>query len=56
MVYDLSGRMVFATSFGTQHPGEYIQTLNLEPLSSGTYIIKLEYGTGSSFGKALKVK
>jgi len=56
MVYDLSGRIIFSTSFGTQQPGEYTQTLNLESLTSGTYIIKLDYGTGSSFGKALKVK
>lgn len=56
MVYDLSGRMIFSTSFGTQQPGEYTQALNLESLTSGTYIIKLMYGTGSSFGKALKVK
>ncbi len=55
MVYDLSGRMIFSTSFGTQQPGEYIQVLNLGSLTSGTYIIKLDYGTGSSFGKALKV-
>jgi hypothetical protein len=56
MVYDLSGRLIFSTSFGTQQPGEYTQALNLESLTSGTYIIKLMYGTGSSFGKALKVK
>jgi len=55
MVYDLSGRIIYSTSFGTQQPGEYTQTLNLESLTSGTYIIKLMYGTGSSFGKALKV-
>jgi hypothetical protein len=55
MVYDLSGRMIFSTSFGTQQPGEYIKVLKLESLSSGTYIIKLDYGTGSSFGKAMKV-
>jgi hypothetical protein len=56
MVYDLSGRMIFSTSFGTQQPGEYIQVLNLESLSNGTYIIKLDYGSGSTFGKAMKVK
>jgi len=56
MVYDLSGRMIFSTSFGTQQPGEYIKALKLESLSTGTYIIKLDYGTGSSFGKAMKVK
>ncbi len=56
MVYDLSGRIIFSTSFGTQQPGEYTQALNLESLTSGTYIIKLMYGTGTSFGKALKVK
>jgi len=56
MVYDLSGRMIFSTSFGTRQPGEYTQALNLESLSNGTYIIKLDYGTGSSFGKALKIK
>ncbi len=55
MVYDLSGRMIFSTSFGTQQPGEYIQSLNLGSLTSGTYIIKLDYGSGSSFGKAMKV-
>jgi Secretion system C-terminal sorting domain len=55
MVYDLSGRMIFSTSFGTQQPGEYTQELNLGSLTSGTYIIKLDYGTGSSYGKALKV-
>jgi hypothetical protein len=55
MVYDLSGRMIYSVSFGTQQPGEYTQSLNLEFLSGGTYIIKLDYGTGSSFGKALKI-
>jgi len=55
MVYDLTGRMIFSTSFGTQQPGEYTKALNLESLINGTYIIKLDYGTGSSFGKALKV-
>jgi hypothetical protein len=56
MVYDLSGRMIFSTSFGTQQPGEYTKALNLESLSTGTYIIKLDYGSGSTFGKAMKVK
>ncbi|MCX6248397.1 MAG: T9SS type A sorting domain-containing protein [Bacteroidetes bacterium] len=56
MVYDLSGRIVFTTSFGNQQPGEYIRSLNLESFPSGTYIIKLDYGTGSSYGKAMKVK
>jgi hypothetical protein len=56
MVYDLSGRMIFSTSFGTQQAGEYTRALNLESLTSGTYIIKLDYGAGSSFGKAIKVK
>jgi hypothetical protein len=55
MVYDLSGRMVYSTSFGTQQAGGYLQTLHLGVLTSGTYIIKLDYGTGSSYGKALKV-
>jgi hypothetical protein len=54
-VYDLSGRSVYTTSFGTQQTGEYIKTLNLGSLSNGTYIIKLDYGTGSLFGKAMKV-
>jgi hypothetical protein len=56
LVYDLSGRLIFSTSFGNQQPGEYVRALNLESFPSGTYIIKLDYGTGSSFGKALKVK
>jgi hypothetical protein len=56
MVYDLSGRIVLSTSFGTQQPGEYTQALNLESFSNGTYIIKLDYGSGSSFGKAMKLK
>jgi hypothetical protein len=56
IVYDLSGRMIYSASFGTQQPGEYSQAMNLESLPSGTYIIKLDYGSGSSFGKALKVK
>jgi len=56
MVYELSGRLISSVSFGTQQPGDYIQALNLESLPSGTYIIKLDYGYGSSFGKALKIK
>jgi membrane protease subunit (stomatin/prohibitin family) len=54
-IYDLSGRMILSTSFGTQQPGEYSQAMNLESLPNGTYIIKLDYGSGSSFGKAMKV-
>jgi hypothetical protein len=54
-VYDLSGRSVYSTSFGTQQAGEYIKSLNLGSLSNGTYIIKLDYGAGSLFGKAMKV-
>jgi hypothetical protein len=54
-VYDLSGRSVYSTSFGTQQTGVYLKTLNLGSLSNGTYIIKLDYGTGSLFGKAMKV-
>lgn len=55
MVYDLSGRMIYSTSFGTQQAGTYTQTLNLGTITTGTYIIKLDYGTGSSYGKAMKV-
>lgn len=54
LVYDLSGRMLFSTSFGTQQPGNYMKTLNLGSLTEGTYIIKLDYGSGSCFGKAIK--
>ena len=55
LVYDLSGRMVYSTSFGTQQPGEYLKTLNLGSLTEGTYIIKLDYSSGSCFGKAMKI-
>ncbi len=55
MVYDLSGRIVYSTSFGTQQPGEYLKTLNLGFLTEGTYIIKLDYSSGSCFGKAIKI-
>jgi hypothetical protein len=55
IVYDLSGRMLYSTSFGTQQPGEYTQSLHLGNLTAGTYIIKLDYGGGSTFGKAMKV-
>ena len=54
-VYDLSGRMVYSTSFGTQQPGEYLKSLNLGSLTEGTYIIKLDYSSGSCFGKAMKI-
>jgi hypothetical protein len=55
MVYDLSGRIVYSTSYGTQQPGEYLKTLNLGSLTEGTYIIKLDYSSGSCFGKAIKI-
>jgi hypothetical protein len=55
IVYDLSGRVLSSTSFGTQQPGEYTQSLHLGSLTAGTYIIKLDYGGGSAFGKAMKV-
>jgi len=55
LVYDLSGRMIFSTSYGTQQPGQYLKTLNLGNLTEGTYIIKLDYGSGSLFGKAMKI-
>jgi hypothetical protein len=53
--YDLSGRMVFSTTLGNQQAGEYNQRLSLGNLNTGTYIIKLDYGTGSSYGKAIKI-
>jgi hypothetical protein len=55
LVYDLSGRMVYSTSYGTQQPGDYLKTLNLSTLSQGTYIVKLDYGSGSCFAKAMKL-
>jgi hypothetical protein len=55
MIYDLQGRMIYTTSFGTQQHGDHTQTLNLSNLPTGTYIIKLDYGTGSLYGKAVKI-
>jgi hypothetical protein len=56
LVYDLTGRMVYSTSFGNQQTGEYTRTIDLASVPSGTYIIKLDYGYGQAFGKALKVR
>jgi hypothetical protein len=56
MVYDLAGRLVFSGSFGNQQAGEHLQALNLGSLPSGTYIIRLDYGYGQAYGKALKVR
>jgi hypothetical protein len=55
MVYDLSGRTIYSVSFGSQQPGEHTQVLNLQSIPSGTYIIKVDTGSGSLFGKAMKV-
>jgi hypothetical protein len=55
-VYDLTGRLIHSAAFGNQQPGEYTQALRLESLPAGTYIIRMDYGYGQSFGKALKVR
>ncbi|MCX6245358.1 MAG: T9SS type A sorting domain-containing protein [Bacteroidetes bacterium] len=55
-VYDLTGRLVYSTTYGNQQSGEYTRTLPLGSLPSGTYLVRMDYGYGQSFGKALKIR
>jgi hypothetical protein len=54
-VYDLSGRLVYSQSLGTMQSGTYSRTIGLGSLPGGTYILKLNYTSGSSYGKAIKL-
>ena len=52
-VYDLQGRMVKSQTLGRYTDGSYEFNVNLEDLSSGTYIMRVSQGNSSSCTKFL---
>lgn len=52
-VYDLSGRMIVNNVLGTYGEGNHSATLNVENLTSGTYIIKVQVGASSHTEKVI---
>ena len=52
-VYDLSGRMVMNNVLGNYAQGSHKANLNVEALSAGTYIIKVQAGNVSNTTKVL---
>ena len=52
-VYDLSGRMVMNNVLGNYAQGSHKANLNVEALSAGTYIIKVQAGNASNTTKVL---
>jgi len=49
-VYDLTGRLMSTTSFGTQLSGKQTSVLDMSSLPSGTYIVRVN----QSYGKIVK--
>ncbi|MBL7138534.1 MAG: T9SS type A sorting domain-containing protein [Bacteroidales bacterium] len=49
-VYDLAGRLITTTSFGTQLRGTHTSVLDMSSLPSGTYIVRVN----QSYGKVVK--
>lgn len=52
-IYDLSGRMIANNVLGTYTAGSHSATLNVENLTSGTYIIKVQAGAKSYTEKVI---
>lgn len=52
-IYDLSGRMVQNATLGTYGQGSHTANFNVNNLTSGTYIIKVQAGTISNTSKIL---
>lgn len=52
-VYDLSGRMVMNNVLGNYAQGSHKANFNVEALSAGTYIIKVQAGNASNTSKIL---
>ncbi len=52
-IYDLSGRMVQNATLGTYGQGSHTANFNVNGLSAGTYIVKVQAGTVSNVSKIL---
>lgn len=52
-VFDMTGRMVMNQNMGRLNAGEHQVNVNAENLSTGSYILRLSYGTNSSAVKFL---
>ena len=52
-IYDLSGRMVRNATLGTYGQGSHTANFNVNGLTSGTYIVKVQAGTMSNISKIL---
>ncbi|MBQ8221784.1 MAG: T9SS type A sorting domain-containing protein [Bacteroidales bacterium] len=52
-IYDLSGRMIVNNVLGTYTEGYHKATFNVDGLSSGSYIIKVQAGTESHTAKII---
>ena len=52
-VYDLSGRMVMNNVLGTYTQGAHTANFNVESLTAGTYIIKVQAGSTSNTAKVI---
>ena len=52
-MYDLQGRMVKSQTLGRYTEGNYEISINLEDLSAGAYIMRLNQGNSSSCTKFL---
>ena len=52
-IFDLAGRMVQNATLGTYTQGTHTANFNVDGLTAGTYIVKLQAGTVSNISKIL---
>jgi hypothetical protein len=55
VVYDMTGKVALSSSFGKRQAGNHTESINLSAIPSGTFLVRLSYGGGNSYGKVMKV-
>ncbi len=55
-MYDLTGRTVLTRNLGNQQAGTHTTTVDMSGYQGGTYILRLNWGSGNAYGKVIRIR